>query len=396
MNAWDSLEEELRAATRRAAARRFRPFGFARRRPVWLALAAGLTAAVVVLLVAVRSDGPGTIPADERSVATTPVPSVTPKSASGLSISQSPVPADQLAAFAVLRRPQTPDDRSDVLALLEGDKGQGYEGIRANAIRVLARTRGEIAALVPMERGRFGPDPDKDVLDPLCLLRGSKDRGYGLTCGTLAEVLSGRVRWTRPPAGLAPDVATRVRLRVRGGRTITLSPRNNFYDAAAVDPSLVGLQPPRWINAEGDDVRLTPSVTSTPTPEPTSVASPATTPRAMPKLDPKDLRATPVAPDDPSLKEALSLLDRSHRVVRAWRVRGLKGHVLLTRKGDQWCLSTPDPLTDHPDAERGVGCVGESQFQRRGAYVGLVPPDRKNRITVTVKPDTKTIRVRQS
>lgn len=393
MNAWDSLEDELRAATRRAAARRFRPFAPGRRRPPWLALAAGLAVAVIVLLVAVRSNGPGTIPADERAVATTTAPPAAPELPSGLSISHSPVPADQLAAFAVLRRPQTPDEQSDVLALFEGVRGQRYEGIRANAIRVLARTRGEIVALVPMERGRFGPDPEKDVLDPLCLLRGSKQGGYGLTCGTLADVLSGRVRWTLPPAGLAPDVATRVRLGVRGGRTITLTPHNNFYDAAGIDRSLAGIQPPRWIDAEGDDVRLTPTATSTSTPTP--APSPAGTPRAMPKLDPKDLRATPVAPDNSSLKEALSLLDERHQVVRAWKVRGLQGHVLLTRKGDQWCLSTPDPLTDHPDAERGVGCVPDSRFQRRGAYVGLVPADGKNRITVTVKPDLQTIRVRQ-
>ena len=337
-----------------------------------------------------RGDGPGTIPADERAVATTTAPAVASQLPSGSTISDSPVPADQLETFAVLRRPQTPDERSDVLALV-ADKGR-YVGIRANAIRVLARTRGEIVALVPLERGRFGPDPSKDVLDPLCLLRGSERAGYGLTCGTLADVLGGRVRWTRPPAGLAPDVAARVRLRVRGGRTITVTPRNNYYDAATIDPSLVSIQPPRWISAQGDD-RLTPTTASTATPTPPP--PPNGTPRTMPKLDPDDLRAVPVASGDSRLKEALSLLDKSHKVVRAWRVRGLQGHVLLTRKGGQWCLSTPDPLTDHPDAERGVGCVPDSRFQRRGAYVGLTPADGRNGITVTVKPDLKTIRVRQ-
>ena len=67
------------------------------------------------------------------------------------------------------------------------------------------------------------------------------------------------------------------------------------------------------------------------TPTPTVAPSPAGTPRAMPKFDPKDLRATPVAPDASGLEEALSLLDTSHQVVRAWKVRGLEGHVLLTR-----------------------------------------------------------------
>jgi hypothetical protein len=115
----------------------------------------------------------------------------------------------------------------------------------------------------------------------------------------------------------------------------------------------------------------------------------------MPKLDAEDLRAVPVAPDDPGLEEALSLLDTKHRVVGAWRVRGLQGHVLLTRKGAEWCLSAPDPLTDQPDVERGVGCVPDSRFQRRGAYIGLVPADGERGITVTVEPDRRTIRIRQ-
>jgi hypothetical protein len=385
LNAWNSLEDELRAATRRAAAGRFVWFASRRGRAPWLALAAGLAAAALVFLVVVRGDGSGTIPADERAVATATAAAGAALLPSGSSVSHSPVPADQLALFAVLRRPQTPDERSDVLPLLKRVKGQRYEGVRASAIRVLARTRGEIVALVPMERGRFGRDPNKDVLDPLCLLRGSEQRGYGVTCGTLDDVLGGRVGWTRPPAGLAPDIAARVGLRVGGGRTITVTPRNNFYDAAAIDPSLVGIQPPRWINAQGDTVRLSP----------VPVPSPPGGSRPMPKLDPEDLRATPVAPGDPSLNDALSLLDERHEVVRAWRVRGLRGHVLLTRKGGQWCLSTPDPLTDQPDVERGVGCVPDSRFQRHGAYIGLVPGDGKNRITVTVKPDLKTIRVRQ-
>lgn len=382
MNAWDSLEDELRAAARRAGARRFPRFAPRRRRGPWPALVAGLAAAVVVLLVVARGDGPGTIPDDERAVAT--ATATASGSPSGLRLSQTPVPADQLAAFAVLRRPQTADERSDVLALLE-DLVQRYDGVRADGLRVLSRARGEIVALVPLERGPFGRDRSKDVRDPLCLLRGAQQVGYGLTCGTLAEVLDGRVRWTRPPAGLAPDFAARVRVRVRGGRTITLTPRNNYYDAADVDPSLVGIQPPRWLNAQGSEHR----------PTRTPPAAPGGAVRSMPELSPSDLRATPVAADDPSLKEALSLMGDRHDVVRAWKVRGLQGHVLLTHKGAQWCLSIPDPLTDHPDAERGVACVLDARFQSRGAYVGLTPRDGKNAISVTVQPDQKTIRIRQ-
>lgn len=140
-----------------------------------------------------------------------------------------------------------------------------------------------------------------------------------------------------------------------------------------------------------DEVAATPTAT----PIPTTSPSPTATPRTMPKFDAKDLHATPVSPGDPSLKEALSLLDDSNRVIRAWKVPGLQGHVLLTRKGSQWCLSAPDPLTDHPDAERGVSCAPAGRFERHGAYIGLTPADGQAGLTITVEPDLKTIRIRQ-
>jgi hypothetical protein len=160
---------------------------------------------------------------------------------------------------------------------------------------------------------------------------------------------------------------------------------------AAVVAALLIVRGADTATSPADEVPATPTPTITVTPTP----PPAPAPRQMPKLSPKDLRPTRVAPNSPSLKEATSLLDPSHKVLRAWRVPGLEGHVLLTRKGGQWCLSAPDPLTDHPDAERGVGCVPDSRFRRHGAYIGLVPQDGKRRISVTVKPDQKTIRIRQ-
>jgi hypothetical protein len=53
-------------------------------------------------------------------------------------------------------------------------------------------------------------------------------------------------------------------------------------------------------------------------------------------------------------------LDETHgdieNLVRAWSVPALKGHVYLERRGDDWCLSAPDPLSPLPDIERGMGC----------------------------------------
>jgi hypothetical protein len=158
---------------------------------------------------------------------------------------------------------------------------------------------------------------------------------------------------------------------------------------AAVVAALLILRGADRPTSPADEVPATPTPTVTFTPTPTPTPTPVPTARSIPKLSAEELRATPVAPDSPSLKEALSLMDDSHQVVRAWKVPGLEGHVLLTRKGDEWCLSAPDPLTDSPDAERGVGCGPDSRFQQRGAYIGI------GNVTVTVQPDQKTIRVRQ-
>jgi hypothetical protein len=90
--------------------------------------------------------------------------------------------------------------------------------------------------------------------------------------------------------------------------------------------------------------------------------------------------ALPVAPDSPALE---GLLGGSPEVVRAWYVRKLKGHVILSRRaetpssgtgtepqlhepfmsGRVWCLSAPDPLTNEPDIERGSTCGPSQEIQ---------------------------------
>ncbi len=56
---------------------------------------------------------------------------------------------------------------------------------------------------------------------------------------------------------------------------------------------------------------------------------------------------------DPQLDETHGDLED---LVRAWSVPALKGHVYLERRGDDWCLSAPDPVSQMPDIERGMGC----------------------------------------
>jgi hypothetical protein len=128
------------------------------------------------------------------------------------------------------------------------------------------------------------------------------------------------------------------------------------------------------------EVAATPTVAFTPTP----TAMPE-----IPKIDPKDLRPTPVDPHDPSLKDATSLMNPAHVVVEAWYVPGLKGHVLLTRKGDEYCLSAPDPLTDQPDVERGVTCTPPQRRAKHGDYIGI------GNIVITLAPGADTPKIRQ-
>jgi hypothetical protein len=105
--------------------------------------------------------------------------------------------------------------------------------------------------------------------------------------------------------------------------------------------------------------------------------------------------AVPVAPDSSALD---GLIGGSPEIVRAWYVRRLKGHVILSRRqavppppgtepeplgherlttGRVWCLSAPDPATDEPDIERGSTC-GASQAIELGigsTQVVHVPDD---------------------
>jgi hypothetical protein len=103
------------------------------------------------------------------------------------------------------------------------------------------------------------------------------------------------------------------------------------------------------------------------TPAPTIVSTP--TPNTTPEPPPAKLRKAERMPaDDPGLR---ALLGPGHTVVRAWSVPEYKGHVILSRKGDEWCLSAPDPATNQPDIERGVGCVPDARFQSKGVELTI-------------------------
>lgn len=102
-----------------------------------------------------------------------------------------------------------------------------------------------------------------------------------------------------------------------------------------------------------------------------SAASSAADTPARP-VDVADLRDTePVRQD----------LASGGELVRAWKVSALEGHVHLIRKPDEWCLSVPDPLTDHPEIERGKTCTTAATFAARGIQIGI------GSTSVSVGPD---------
>lgn len=137
--------------------------------------------------------------------------------------------------------------------------------------------------------------------------------------------------------------------------------------AAAAGAALLVIRD-RDAQRPASEVPATPTATVvfTATPEPTRFQAPE-----IPKLSAKELTPTPVAPDDPALKDATSFLRPGTVVVKAWFVPGLKGHVLLTRNGNEFCFSAPDPLTDQPDVERGVGCTPPARRKTHGDYIGI-------------------------
>jgi hypothetical protein len=120
-------------------------------------------------------------------------------------------------------------------------------GVRVDAIRRLDQRGGRTTVLLSVERLRMNPrDRADDIADGLCLLSGSAG-GAGMTCASFHDAVTGRMRWPLPPRGLAPDGTTRVTTRVRGGRTVTVSPRENYYDATWVgEGDAAGIAHPRF------------------------------------------------------------------------------------------------------------------------------------------------------
>jgi hypothetical protein len=258
VSALDTLERQLRDSARR------------RRLPrLVLAVAALAVAVAAALLALVLVREPSTNPADERPATPTPAATWTPELGDErrghATISRSPVPPDQLRAFAILRQAPTAADRSPaVRQLLRYLGAEPTRGVRVDAVRLLSQHGNWLLILVPMER------LDRpDTSDPLCVLqtvvvRGNPPPGAppagslggaGMTCATLTDIRrNGYVGWPGPPFGLVPDGVASVKLRVRGGRTINAPVGNNVYDLTGMGDAAFAIQPPLWLDASGHEI----------------------------------------------------------------------------------------------------------------------------------------------
>ncbi|WP_210491239.1 hypothetical protein [Patulibacter sp. SYSU D01012] len=162
-----------------------------------------------------------------------------------------PVPAAQVQALAVLRRPQTDADRSaPVLRALRTVGRYLGTGVHVEGIRILRRHRDRTILLVPLQRvGPPGIGRDRELRDALCVYETDvpgaagppgtvttrsgaavplPQHVSGAACGTLADLRRRGIGGTT--AGLVPDGVARVRLTARDGETLTAPVRDNYYE----------------------------------------------------------------------------------------------------------------------------------------------------------------------
>jgi hypothetical protein len=148
-------------------------------------------------------------------------------------ISASAPPADQLAALGVLRREQSPADRSGALAsgALRAINASS-SGVRTNYIRVLAGGGASSGfVLVPVAERRPSLVSPASIPDALCLYA-AQSGAFAVNCYTLAQVRSGAARNVAfgQIFGLAPDGVTAVTITA-AGVAVSAPVQNNFFDA---------------------------------------------------------------------------------------------------------------------------------------------------------------------
>jgi hypothetical protein len=125
------------------------------------------------------------------------------------------------------------------------------QGVRVDAVRVLDIRGGTATILVPVEAF-----PRAKLRDALCLLSGDGETG-SMSCATTADLHRGQPGSTIPRRGLAPDGAVKVTVRVRGGRTVSATPRDNYYDVRwNGGAGTAGIAWPRYFDARGREIKF--------------------------------------------------------------------------------------------------------------------------------------------
>jgi hypothetical protein len=142
-------------------------------------------------------------------------------------------PPDQLAALGVLRREQTPADRSGALATgaLQAINASS-SGVRTNYIRVLAGATGASGfVLVPVAERRASLSSPAAIPDALCLYA-AQSGAFAVNCYSLAQVRAGTARNVAfgQVFGLAPDGVSAVSITAAGGVDVSAPVQNNFFD----------------------------------------------------------------------------------------------------------------------------------------------------------------------
>ncbi|HEX3875218.1 MAG TPA: hypothetical protein VHW26_13780 [Solirubrobacteraceae bacterium] len=181
-------------------------------------------------------------------------------------ITASPPPPAQLAVLGVLRRPQTPADRSgatrDELQYLSPAAG----GVRTAYIRLLSDDTGlGPAVLVPVARideSSAGAPPavaaELPHTDALCLVVGDRDgQGAAKRCFTTADVVGGLASLSvgSDLFGLVPDDVRRVTVSFTGGTARTVSPASNLFEIAMPAGGIPATM--TWTTATGRRRRFT-------------------------------------------------------------------------------------------------------------------------------------------
>jgi hypothetical protein len=243
---YEQLGEQLKSAERALALTASRPTRRRRRsvRAVTIALA-GLALAVP----AFAATEPWQLVFGRPAMHDTPA---------GLSRTQ--VPSDQLAVLAVLRRPQTPQDRGARAQTLVQSFGVEFRGLRPDSLRVVNTPSGHAVALVSAQAIGNPNVTLAEGTDVLCLTAGK-----GGACGDSRALGSGTLIAFHGDHvfGIVPDRVAQVILRYPNGSGLSARVTQNIFwidGTPTVSRDVPGAPPVRrserpssvvWLDASG-------------------------------------------------------------------------------------------------------------------------------------------------